>query len=265
MMGDVVTDLLSSVARPSPSLVGRNAELDRLTRAIGLTGGSESYVRHAVVAGEAGIGKTRLLAALAELVTDSGRRVAVGHSLDFGDASLPYLPFTEIFGQLQAQQTQQFPNQHFPDQQFQAQQPQAPAQGYGYGPEGYATGYEQPAAQPYGTGYATTYGTGSYDTGTYDTGTYDTGVLGAVGDDTTAYGTAYETGSHATYDPYAYGSPGYYDTGTYDTSGLWQELLDRASSPRVSSPIKRPGQRRPGQCQAAALDCALSKVILPLR
>lgn len=51
----------------------------------------------------------------------------------------------------------------------------------------------------------------------------------------------------------------------HDTSGLWQELLDRASSPRVSSPIKRPGQRRPGQCQAAALDCALSKVILPLR
>ncbi|MGH8737080.1 MAG: YqgE/AlgH family protein [Burkholderiales bacterium] len=51
----------------------------------------------------------------------------------------------------------------------------------------------------------------------------------------------------------------------HDTSGLWQELLDRASSPRVSSPIERSGRRRYGQCQAAALDRALSKVILPPR
>ena len=42
-----------------------------------------------------------------------------------------------------------------------------------------------------------------------------------------------------------------------DTTGLWQELLDRASSPRASD--------RGSLGQAAALDCALSKVILPPR
>ena len=88
------------------ALVGRRAELARLTRAIGASAGSAGSgapVRHAVVAGDAGIGKSRLLVALTEPARQSGRRVAIGHCLDFGDASLPYLPFTEIFGQLQAE------------------------------------------------------------------------------------------------------------------------------------------------------------------
>src|SRR4051794_28656981 len=104
MMVPVATELLSSSARPASTRVGRPSELDRLTRAVGLAGpaaGGNALVRHAVVAGDAGIGKTRLLAALGESVAGSGRRLAVGHCLDFGDASLPYLPFTEIFGQLE--------------------------------------------------------------------------------------------------------------------------------------------------------------------
>jgi DNA-binding CsgD family transcriptional regulator len=107
----VPIELLSPPSRPAPSLVGRAAELDRLARALGLAqelptaqdADDHGPMRHALVAGDAGIGKTRLLSALGELVTLSDRRLAVGHCLDFGDASLPYLPFTEIFGQLQAE------------------------------------------------------------------------------------------------------------------------------------------------------------------
>lgn len=102
-MKDVPTDVLSFRSQAAPSLVGRAGELDRLTTAIGLGSSDEAEtVRHALVAGDAGIGKTRLLAALGEVVEASDRRLAVGHCLDFGDASLPYLPFTEIFGRLQA-------------------------------------------------------------------------------------------------------------------------------------------------------------------
>ncbi|WP_195909076.1 helix-turn-helix transcriptional regulator [Microlunatus sp. Gsoil 973] len=101
------TELLSDRSPAATTLVGRAAELGRLTRALGLgsdvTPGQSGPLRHALVAGDAGIGKTRLLAALGEIVVVSGRRVTVGHCLDFGDASLPYLPFTEIFGQLQAE------------------------------------------------------------------------------------------------------------------------------------------------------------------
>lgn len=45
----------------------------------------------------------------------------------------------------------------------------------------------------------------------------------------------------------------------HDTAGLWQELLDRASSPRASD------RARGALAQAAAFDCAFSKVILPPR
>ncbi|WP_168207412.1 helix-turn-helix transcriptional regulator [Microlunatus elymi] len=118
----MVTDLVSERPRPTHALIGRDGEVHRLSHAIGLgdvggTGGpfeppprlgAAAYlapraVRHAIVAGEAGIGKTRLLSAIGELVQESGRRLTVGHCLDFGDASLPYLPFTEIFGRLQAE------------------------------------------------------------------------------------------------------------------------------------------------------------------
>lgn len=45
-----------------------------------------------------------------------------------------------------------------------------------------------------------------------------------------------------------------------DTTGLWQELLDKATSPRASL-----GERDASTHQAAALDWAFSKVILPPR
>ena len=54
-----------------------------------------------LIGGDAGVGKTRLLLALRDRAVAAGRLVVVGHSLDFGDSALPYLPFSEILGRLQ--------------------------------------------------------------------------------------------------------------------------------------------------------------------
>jgi predicted ATPase len=84
-------------------LVGRAAELDRLAGLVGLPSsgspgtGPEGAV---LLAGDAGVGKTRLLAELRARAEDAGYRVLVGHCLDFGDSALPYLPFSEAFGRL---------------------------------------------------------------------------------------------------------------------------------------------------------------------
>ncbi|HJQ02672.1 MAG TPA: AAA family ATPase [Jatrophihabitans sp.] len=78
-------------------LVGRTAELAELQQL--LDGAPE---RAAVVSGDAGVGKTRLLAELIDRAEQAGVCCLVGHCLDFGDANLPYLPFGEAFGRLAA-------------------------------------------------------------------------------------------------------------------------------------------------------------------
>ena len=95
MMGDVPLD--PPTVTP---LIGRAAELDRLSA---LAGVDPSGPRSGMVllSGDAGIGKTRLLADLRARAGEAGWRVAVGHCLDFGDAALPYLPFTEMFARLE--------------------------------------------------------------------------------------------------------------------------------------------------------------------
>ena len=73
-------------------LVGRDADLTELDRAFGeATEGRPSIV---VVSGEAGIGKSRLVAELAQRVRAGGGRAVIGGCLDLGDG-LPYLPFVE--------------------------------------------------------------------------------------------------------------------------------------------------------------------------
>ncbi len=93
-MEDVPLDLPVADA-----LIGRAEELDRLAA---LTGLDEAAPRAAAVllSGDAGIGKTRLLAALRGRADGTGWRVLVGHCLDFGESALPYLPFSELFGRL---------------------------------------------------------------------------------------------------------------------------------------------------------------------
>lgn len=97
MMGDVP---------PAPEsrgpLVGRAEELDRLAGLLGVAEGPlDGHPSTAVLlAGDAGVGKTRLLAELRDRAGDCGWRVMVGHCLDFGESALPYLPFSEAFGRL---------------------------------------------------------------------------------------------------------------------------------------------------------------------
>jgi DNA-binding NarL/FixJ family response regulator len=82
--------------RPTP-LVGRAVELGELE--LLLDGSPE---RAAIVSGDAGVGKTRLLAELIDRAEQAGALCLAGHCLDFGDANLPYLPFGEAFGRLAA-------------------------------------------------------------------------------------------------------------------------------------------------------------------
>jgi DNA-binding CsgD family transcriptional regulator/tetratricopeptide (TPR) repeat protein len=78
----------------SPVLVGREAPLAALHRALD---GSAGGVRLLVLAGEAGIGKSRLLAEFAAEARGHGARVAIGGCLDLSDGGPGFLPFIEAF------------------------------------------------------------------------------------------------------------------------------------------------------------------------
>jgi DNA-binding CsgD family transcriptional regulator/tetratricopeptide (TPR) repeat protein len=95
--------MMDVVVAPQPllrPLVGRDREMQELEALVGLPDGRTSAA--VVIAGDAGVGKSRLVAELQARAVGAGWRVLVGHCLDFGDSALPYLPFTEIFGRLLA-------------------------------------------------------------------------------------------------------------------------------------------------------------------
>ncbi|WP_329550100.1 AAA family ATPase [Streptomyces sp. NBC_01356] len=78
--------------------IGRADELARLTSV--LTRAKEGDPHAVLVAGDAGVGKTRTLTEAATHAADIGMTVLTGHCVDLGDVGLPYLPFTEILGVL---------------------------------------------------------------------------------------------------------------------------------------------------------------------
>ncbi|MBD9703714.1 AAA family ATPase [Streptomyces sp. ID01-12c] len=80
--------------------VGRDTEMARLRDVLDRAGGGEP--RAVLVAGDAGVGKSRTLAEAAAYATRNGTVVFTGHCVDLGDVGLPYLPFTEILGALAA-------------------------------------------------------------------------------------------------------------------------------------------------------------------
>jgi DNA-binding CsgD family transcriptional regulator/tetratricopeptide (TPR) repeat protein len=80
-------------ARASEPLVGRRHELGELERALGDAQAGKGAI--VLVAGEAGIGKTRLASELATRAHGRGFDVLLGRSLDLVGAELPYHPFVE--------------------------------------------------------------------------------------------------------------------------------------------------------------------------
>jgi DNA-binding CsgD family transcriptional regulator len=78
--------------------VGRAAELDRLLGLLDRAEGDRPAV--GLVAGDAGVGKTRLLAELAGRAEKRGARVLVGGCMEVGDVGLPYVPFVDAFRDL---------------------------------------------------------------------------------------------------------------------------------------------------------------------
>ncbi|MDX2528823.1 AAA family ATPase [Streptomyces europaeiscabiei] len=80
--------------------VGRDSEMARLRDVLDRAGQGEP--RAVLVAGDAGVGKSRTLAEAAAHAVGKGTAVFTGHCVDLGDVGLPYLPFTEILGALAA-------------------------------------------------------------------------------------------------------------------------------------------------------------------
>src|SRR5919198_4561869 len=74
-------------------LVARGREVDRLRAAYEqAAAGSAAAV---LVAGDAGVGKTRLTEELTTMATDKDALVLTGRCLDAGETGLAYLPFAE--------------------------------------------------------------------------------------------------------------------------------------------------------------------------
>jgi DNA-binding NarL/FixJ family response regulator len=79
-------------------IVGRADELARLDAALSAAfAGSGGTV---LVAGDAGIGKTRLVGELARRAREAGAQVLVGHCIDLVGAGVPYLALAEAFRSL---------------------------------------------------------------------------------------------------------------------------------------------------------------------
>ncbi|MFF7872355.1 AAA family ATPase [Streptomyces qaidamensis] len=87
-------------ASSATPVVGRDAELTRLSGVLERARGGEA--RAVLIAGDAGVGKTRVLDEVGGLAAATGMTVVTGHCVDLGDVGLPYLPFTEILGVLAA-------------------------------------------------------------------------------------------------------------------------------------------------------------------
>ena len=85
----------------SPTLVGRLEELGVLEAAQGRAANGEPAV--VLVGGEAGIGKTRLIAELADRCRATGARVLVGGCLPAAGDGLPYAPIVEALRPLPAE------------------------------------------------------------------------------------------------------------------------------------------------------------------
>ena len=74
----------------STRFVGRAAELAELSEALEASAGGKPAL--ALVAGESGVGKTRLASELTSVARASGARVLSGDCVELGEGELPYAP-----------------------------------------------------------------------------------------------------------------------------------------------------------------------------
>src|ERR671915_102129 len=74
----------------SSRLIGRAAELAELEAA--LADAADERPGLVFVAGESGVGKSRLLTELERRATEQGALVLAGHCVDLGESELPYVP-----------------------------------------------------------------------------------------------------------------------------------------------------------------------------
>jgi DNA-binding NarL/FixJ family response regulator len=74
----------------SGGFVGRSTELGRLLAAMARAGQGQPAM--VLLAGDAGVGKTRLLVELADRARERGMQVLIGGCLEVGDVGLPYVP-----------------------------------------------------------------------------------------------------------------------------------------------------------------------------
>ena len=95
--------MIESMARRMTSsvLVGRTEAVGALDSA--LESAIDGRPRHAIVGGEAGVGKTRLLAEARAHAETAGAEVLLGGCVSMGSEGLPFAPYTEIIRSLVAQ------------------------------------------------------------------------------------------------------------------------------------------------------------------
>src|SRR5688500_12179778 len=79
-------------------LVARRAEMRALDEALRRARSGEAGA--VLLSGDAGVGKSRLLAEIVEQARRAGDVVLLGRCLDAAEATLPYLPFAETIHQL---------------------------------------------------------------------------------------------------------------------------------------------------------------------
>lgn len=95
--------ILGGMPPRTGALLGRDADVTRLAAAVGLERADGGSV---VVSGDAGIGKSRLIARLVDDALGHGWRTAVGHCVGQAGSALAYLPFVELVTALEAQAPQ---------------------------------------------------------------------------------------------------------------------------------------------------------------
>ncbi len=91
-MTGVIIDRMA-VRVSSPVLIGRSGEIGRLRAS--LQAAHEGRSSATLLAGEAGVGKTRVVAEIAAVAQAEGAIVLLGGCIDLGEGSMPYAPVAE--------------------------------------------------------------------------------------------------------------------------------------------------------------------------